>query len=188
MASFKNEKWKPVRLTGNSKLKYAVSNYGRIKSYNRDIKKGVVLKPQFTGGYPVLRFRIKKGRKIVNKGLFIRKLVAQYFLKRKSSAQQYVLLRDFNPNNNKASNLRWAGKKEMIEHNKKNPRVLKGLKNRKPSDDGHKLDINKVKQIKRMLSAKRGKLTNVQIAKKFRISKMTISRIKSGENWKRVKI
>ena len=50
---------------------------------------------------------------------------------------------------------------------------------------GLKLNVTKVKSIKRLL-AKPGKRTMKQIAEQFDISEMQLYRIKSGENWSHV--
>ena len=75
----------------------------------------------------------------------------------------------------------------MSAHNKKNPRVKAALKRRKenPTKKGEKLDIRKVKGIKKLLKEKN---TLKFIAEKYGVSDMQIHRIKTKENWAHVKI
>jgi DeoR/GlpR family transcriptional regulator of sugar metabolism len=50
-----------------------------------------------------------------------------------------------------------------------------------------KLTANQVKTIKKTLSSKNRQLTIKKLAEKYHVSEMTMYRIKSGENWGRIK-
>jgi DNA invertase Pin-like site-specific DNA recombinase len=52
---------------------------------------------------------------------------------------------------------------------------------------GLKLTAVQVKTIKDMIKNPKRKLTYKQIADKYKVSEMTLYRIKSGENWGKVK-
>jgi hypothetical protein len=52
---------------------------------------------------------------------------------------------------------------------------------------GLKLNANQVKGIKKVLGSKNRNVTIRQLADKYGVSEMTLYRIKSGENWARIK-
>jgi hypothetical protein len=93
-----------------------------------------------------------------------------------------VIHLDYDKKNNKASNLQWATKEEMEEHQQKSPAKLAYKEKQRNRVKGLKLNVTKVKSIKRLLN-KPGKKTMKQIAEQFDISEMQLYRIKSGENW-----
>ncbi|HEU4633225.1 MAG TPA: HTH domain-containing protein, partial [Flavisolibacter sp.] len=53
--------------------------------------------------------------------------------------------------------------------------------------EGLKLNANQVKSIKKILNDKNRKITIKRLAEKYGVSEMTMYRIKSGENWGRIK-
>ena len=53
--------------------------------------------------------------------------------------------------------------------------------------EGLKLNADQVKTIKTIIFDPKRKLTYKQLAKKYKVSEMTLYRIRSGENWGRVK-
>jgi DNA-binding MurR/RpiR family transcriptional regulator len=53
--------------------------------------------------------------------------------------------------------------------------------------NGLKLNATQVRSIKKTLESKNRKLTIRQLAEKYGVSEMTLYRIKSGENWSKVK-
>jgi methylphosphotriester-DNA--protein-cysteine methyltransferase len=55
-------------------------------------------------------------------------------------------------------------------------------------DEGPKLTVDKVKQIKVALFKSKKQPTLKALAKRFRVSDMQIHRIKIGENWAHVKV
>ena len=71
----------------------------------------------------------------------------------------------------------------MNDHQKKNPKKITYKEVQNKRTKGLKLNVTQVKAIKAALDNPRRKLTNQQIADKFKISPMTIYRIKRGENW-----
>ena len=184
--SNKNEQWKEVKFKrGALRLRYAISNHGRIASFKENIKEGTILKGSEIDGYPILNVR-PDGK---SKTLFIHRLVAENFCNKKSPKQSYAIHLDYDKGNNTSKNLRWVTKADMEKHQQGNPAVIKARKERKKikPTEGLKLTIAKVKQIKRILNDKKRKLKMSQVAEKFGISEMQLYRIKRGENWSHVK-
>jgi len=184
--SLKNEDWKEVKMPkGALRYRYAVSNLGRIASFNSKIVDGKLLNGTSIGGYPTLNVK-PFGE---NKTFYIHKLVAGLFLSKSSPKQKYVIHKDHNKANNKAKNLKWATKEEMEKNQQKSPLVLKARQDRmnKPIYKGHKLTASVVKQIKKKIGSKSRTQSMKEIAGQFKISEMQLYRIKSGENWGHVK-
>lgn len=193
--SFWDEVWKEIDLGGDKlRYNYAVSNYGRIVSFTSNLEDGRLLKGSLVDGYPVFRYKqfykSEAGTKIKNKQIFIHKLVAEYFGKRASEQEQYVIHLDYNKLNNHIDNLKWTGKREMELHQQKNPNVLKAREKRKDIKPykGHKLNATQVKRLKKKIFDPNRKTRLKIIAKQFGISEMQLYRIKSGENWSHVTV
>jgi len=185
--SYPNEEWSQIDLPkGSLKLKYAVSNHGRLASYNEDlIRDGRLLKGGNLGGYPTFVCR-PFGK---SKTMYTHKLVAEKFLDKKSDDQTYVLHLDYNKKNNFFKNLKWATKREMELHQQKSPYVIESRKKRKNNlTKGHKLTSTDVIRIKKKIFDPNRKTRLKIIAKQFGISEMQLYRIKSGENWSHIKI
>ena len=75
----------------------------------------------------------------------------------------------------------------MIEHQQGSPAKIAYKKKQATREIGLKLTASKVKKIKELLNNKNRRLTIKQLADKYEVSEMTMYRIKSGENWARVK-
>lgn len=189
---FPNEKWKEFELEYKTKFRYAISNFGRLISFKDKIENGRLLKGAKSDGYNLFRYKMVKGKKIVNRQIFVRKLVAENFLPKPQKDQVFVLLLDRNRNNNYVGNLKWATREEMLEHMKKSPMVIaarkKMIEQKKKLGQGHKLTSSTVKIIKKRILNPNRKTRMKIIAKQFGISEMQLYRIKSGENWGHVTI
>jgi hypothetical protein len=188
---YPNEKFKEIELDYSLKLRYAISNKGRLISFSENIEDCRLLKGSLSDGYPIFSFRIKKDGKSVSKCLFLYKLVAHYFLPKPSEEQTYVIHLDYSRNNDDVNNLRWATKAEMIAHRNNNPNVIQARKNlieHNLKADGRKLTTTKVMLIKTILARPEQKTRLKMIAKQFGVSEMQIRRIASGENWGHIKI
>jgi HNH endonuclease/NUMOD4 motif len=181
------EKWKILKghISGGAvRYKYAISNYGRIIKFNKNLSEGFLLNCSQQQGFPIWR-------KIMNGEYFavlVHRLVAKYFLPKPTGKQKFVIHLDYNKENNYFKNLQWAAQQEVTEHSKKNPAVINAKadmrKNISKGGYNTKLTEAKVKYIKKSLA--KGK-TLKELAIKFKVSDMQIYRIKTGENWSHVK-
>jgi hypothetical protein len=75
----------------------------------------------------------------------------------------------------------------MIEHQQNSPAKIAYKKRQANREVGLKLTAGQVKKIKDALNNKNRRLTIKQLAEKYEVSEMTMYRIKSGENWGRIK-
>jgi hypothetical protein len=179
------EVWKPLIFRGWKQLRYryAVSSYGRIASYKKDILDGKLLNGSLTTGYRTLNLH-RPG----NKGtLYIHREMAKIFLKRPSLKHKYVIHVNHDKLDNNIKNLKWATLETMIAHQQKSPAKIAYKKVQANRTVGLKLNANQVKKIKEILKDKKRSITIKRLAKKYNVSEMTIYRIKSGENWGRIK-
>ncbi|MEO1438573.1 MAG: NUMOD4 domain-containing protein [Bacteroidota bacterium] len=173
-----DEEWLPVNFEKSSiRNVYYVSNYGRIKSFDKQKGKEKLLKGSTSrNGFKMLNIRFDDGTR---GGKYVHKVVAELFLKRPSEDHEIVIHLDYNKMNNRSGNLKWVTKDEWKAHLLKNPNFQAARANQK-----HKLTEADVKMIKRMLA--RGKQKHKTIARKFGISVTQVKRIEKGENWKDV--
>lgn len=188
---FPNEELKEIYIEDKLKLRYAVSNKGRLFSFNDSITFGRELKGALTDGYKLFKYKIFTDGKITSKHLFISRLVAEYFIPKTNPDQCFVLHLDRVRNNDDYRNLKWATREEMIEHSRNSPFVKQAKLNlveHNLNANGRKLTVTKVILIKKLLANPNRKTRLKMIAKQFGVSEMQISRIKSGENWSQVKI
>lgn len=181
MANKDKEIWKQIPLPkGSTNKNYAVSNHGRLASFDKDISDVYVLKTHDHEGYSVCT--IKVGEK--SKALFPHQLIGLTFLKKSSPKQKFVIHLDYDKKNNHISNLKWATPKELSEHSKKSPHVLEAIKRRVyTGSHAKKLDEKKVTQLKKEIWNPKRKATMKQLAEKYGIAEMNLYRIKSGELW-----
>lgn len=188
---YPNEKFKEIIIADKLKLRYAVSNKGRLISFIDNIKFGRELKGGMVDGYKMFRYKIYSEGKIKNKHIFVSKLVAEYFIPKTSEEKIYVLHLDRKRDNDDYRNLKWAIKEEMFEHSQKSPFVKQAKLNlikHNLEANGRKLTVTKVMHIKKILAKPEQKTRLKMIAKQFGVSEMQIRRIKSGENWSQIKI
>jgi hypothetical protein len=177
--SYWNEKWKPIFDEFiDPEEKYEISNFGRIRKFNKELNDYVILKSQNVNGYKYFTFKSNidwkhKRTKIVHK------LVAEAFCQRPSDLHQYVIHVDFYKENNNADNLRWATREMMTKHHKDNPNYKKI--ERRGRMTNAKLTESEVIRLKKKL--KRGKNKLYKLAKEFGITHTQLNRIRSGENW-----
>ncbi|HQU56160.1 MAG: NUMOD4 domain-containing protein [Chitinophagaceae bacterium] len=180
------EVWKPISFPGWRQLRnrYAVSNQGRIASFKKNVlNDGKLLSGSLTTGYRTLNLH-----RADNKGtLYIHREMAKLFLKKPSPKHRYVVHKNHKKLDNKVKNLMWATLDQMIEHQQKSP-AKKAYKVKQASrTSGLKLTASEVKKIKSVLANKKRKITIKRLAENYGVSEMTIYRIKSGENWAKVK-
>lgn len=179
-----SEIWKPLVFPGwkDLRYRYAISNMGRIASYKDKIPEGKLLDGSLTTGYKTLNLH-RPG----NKGtLYIHREMSKLFLKKPSPKHRYVIHVNHNKLDNKIKNLRWATFDKMIEHQQHSPAKIAYKKIQATRNIGLKLNAAQVRKIKEILDDPERVITINRLAKKFKVSEMTIYRIKSGENWGRI--
>jgi hypothetical protein len=179
------EFWKPLTFSGWQQLRkrYAVSNFGRIASYYNDIiTDGKLVRGSLTTGYHTLNLH-RPGHKGT---IYIHREMAKLFLKKPSPWHKYVIHLNHNKLGNDIKNLRWATAGQMIAHQQKSPAKIAYKKIQANRTVGLKLNADQVKKIKQILKDPRRTITIRRLAKKHKVSEMTIYRIKSGENWARI--
>ena len=179
---FHDEKWKEFKLERASRCHYAITNYGRLISFNDKIKDGKVLKCCTFDGYKLFRYKICKDKTVIHRNMFFHRLVATHFLQDKSDDKIFVLHLDHCKSNNQINNLKWATKEEWKEHTRKNPRVIKAKENNAENPIGRKLTSTQVMLIKKKLLDPERKTRLKIIARKYGVTEMTLHRIRTGEN------
>ena len=167
--------------------RYQVSNIGRVRSLDKEVinsgrrlfcKGRVLSSSKHNMGYlrVSLPFIIRQKKR---KSFFIHRLVLMAF-KGMPTKKRY----DCNHINgikadNRIENLEWCSRKENIRHS-----FRIGLS--KQGEDHHrsKLKEKDVVEIKELLRNK--KLKQIEIARKFNVSDVAISMIKSKRNWSHI--
>jgi len=180
------EVWKQIQFTGYKQLrkKYAVSSHGRSASYTEDVSKdGKLLNGSVTSGYITLNLHLENN----NGTIYIHREVAKLFCKKPSPKHKYVIHINHKKKDNNCKNLQWATAEIVSAHQQKSPEKIAYKKRQATRTVGLKLNATQVKTIKDTISNPKRKLTYKQLATKYKVSEMTLYRIKSGENWGRVK-
>jgi len=180
IVNYWNEKWERIDFPEfDNKIHYEISNFGRIKSF-QNTQEGVLIHGSLIQGYQSLNVRFQN--KSVNH--YLHKLVAKHFCHQNSPKDTFVIHLDYNKLDNRADNLQWADRSKVTEHNKNNPSVINRLIPQRTKN--YKLTEGKVMLIKQMLRSEKSRLK--MIAKQFGITHTQLNRIRSGENWKQVKL
>ncbi|MBX9784740.1 MAG: hypothetical protein K2X48_15735 [Chitinophagaceae bacterium] len=180
------ERWKEADFPNSMQKRYAISNKGRLASFTGNLlKDGTLLKGSLQEGYRIMRYTVVSRKKKRFEFVFFHKLVALHFCKQKSPLHSKIIFKDFNRRNIVAENLKWVTVAEQYAHSIASPGYAKASKRRHEPVKGPRLDIEKVRKIKRALLA--GK-TLKELGLKYKVSDMQIHRIKTGENWGHVKV
>jgi NUMOD4 motif len=180
------ETWKPIQFAGHKTLrkKYAVSSLGRTASFSEGIEKdGKILNGSLTSGYRTLNLHINGG----NGTIYIHREIARLFCKKKSPKYKFVIHINHKKKDNHYKNLKWATLDEVSSHQQFSPEKIAYKKRQANRTEGLKLNATQVKAIKDIIKNPKRKITYKQLAAKYKVSEMTLYRIKSGENWGRVK-
>lgn len=180
------ENWKQLQFSGHKDLrkKYAVSSAGRAASYFRDvIEDGKILNGSLTSGYRTLNLHLQNG----NGTIYLHREIAKLFCKKPSPKFKFVIHVNHKKEDNNFKNLKWATIDEVGTHQQGSPQKIAYKEKQANKTEGLKLNINKVRSIKEAINNPRRKLTYKQMASKYNVSEMTLYRIKSGENWGKVK-
>ncbi|MEO7923450.1 MAG: HNH endonuclease [Chitinophagaceae bacterium] len=179
------EIWKSLTFSGWRQLRncYAVSSFGRIASYKKNVlKDGKLLSGSLTTGYRTLNLHRPN-----NKGtLYIHREMARIFIKKPAPGYKYVIHRNHNKLDNNIKNLRWATLEQMIDHQQDSPAKIAYKEKQANRTEGLKLSASQVKRIKGILNSKSRNITIKKLAENYSVSEMTMYRIKSGENWSRI--
>lgn len=188
---FPGEEFREVHFDIKPRMRYAVSNRGRILSFTDKIESGSLIKGSSMNRYRMIRFKKVMDGRTRNLQYFVYKYVAQLFLPEPEEGQDHLIHIDHDLTNDKADNLKWVTYAERLEHYKKSPKVIAGrkrmLEQRKRSN-GHKLTLTQVIRLKKMVLDPNRKTRMKILAKQFGISEMQLFRIKSGENWGHIKV
>jgi NUMOD4 motif len=180
------ESWKPLQFGGHKNLrkKYAVSSHGRAASYKDKMHEdGKLLNGSMTSGYRTLNLHVGTG----NGTIYLHREVAKLFCRKPSPKHKYVIHLNHKKDDNSSKNLKWATLEEMSKHQQNSPQKKAYKKRQASKTEGLKLNAAKVKAIKNSIKDPKRKLTYKQMAAKYKVSEMTLFRIKSGENWGHVK-
>jgi hypothetical protein len=182
---FPFEDFREISLNSSMRLRYAISNRGRLVSFKNDILEGNIVKGSTINEYRIFRYKIYEDGKIINRHKLIGRMVAETFLVKPTEEHNFVLRHDFDKTNDNVTNLRWATNQEMYEHSQKSDKMVQArtkVAGKQPHSPNAKLTAGKVKVIKRLL-AKPGKTRQNIIAKQFGVSATQIKRIARNENW-----
>ena len=185
------EEWREVELESEGKVRYAVSNFGGLRSFTTEIETGKDLKGAITEGFQFLTYKRQHDKVIKNYYISIHKAIATFFIPKENNNQEYVLHLDYDKLNNHVSNLKWATYDEMRAHGHKSPAVIASFKKLQAYNlkrDGAKLTSTQVIRLKKILADPSRKTRMKILAKQFNISEMQLYRIKRGENWSHIKI
>ena len=188
---YPDEKFQQIEIDYPLQFKYAVSNRGRLISYKDEMQSGTLLKGGSVDGYKTLRYKMRKEGKVVDKQIFLYKVIAQFFIPKESEDQVHVLHLDYKRDHDDIKNLKWATTEERTAHINKSPHVKRSRENllqHNLKSDGRKLSITKVMYLKKLLSDPNRKTRFKMLAKQFGVSEMQIRRIASGENWGYIKV
>lgn len=180
------EVWKNLQFPGWKELrkKYAVSSHGRVASYTDDVHEdGKLLNGSLTTGYKSLNLHRPNSKGTI----YIHREVAKLFSKKPGPKHKFVIHVNHNKLDNRSANLKWATQEDVAAHQQKSPAKIAYKKVQASRSNGLKLNANQVKAIKKLLSDPKRKQTFRQLAEKYAVSEMTLYRIKSGENWGKVK-
>lgn len=179
------EQWKPLRFSGWKQLrkKYAISSHGRAASYSDDIlKDGKVLNGSLTSGYRTLNLHVEDS----NGTIYLHREVAKLFNTKKSPKAKFVIHTNHVKTDNHFKNLKWATQDEVGQHQQHSPEKIAYKLKQNSRTVGLKLTATQVKAIKETLRNPKRRLTYKQLAAKYKVSEMTLYRIRSGENWSRI--
>ena len=179
--SYWNERWAKVEPEVETKrCDYYISDYGRIKSIEKDtgneriIKGGTVSKKNLK----VLRLKLKGN---IPYHTYVHKFVAAHFVENPEN-KTFVIHKDGDGSNNFYKNLQWMTQKEVTKLFVESG-VYKRVKQTtmKNGSSVIKMTESKVRLLKKRL--KEGKTKKKILAKSFGISYMQLNRIERGENW-----
>ena len=176
IANLPGEQWKKLN---KSDRPYLISNYGRVKSFYYNPEHGTLVNGKNVNGYLAMDIVYKGVRKMH----YIHYLTAEHFITKPAYKNAVVIHIDWNKLNNKVKNLQWAKPNEAFARTAKQNQKLTISGVRKTLSS--KLNREQVVKIKQSL--KKGTLQS-EIARKYDISEMQVSRIARGQSWAYIKV
>jgi hypothetical protein len=183
--------YKPREEQNQYRLDYLQQQVLLLKRKIKSLKDSNADKAEIAGATKLLdnlsanlskQFKTDLKERTVNYQSLIHRLVAEYFLEKKSPNQTIVAHLDHDKLNNHANNLKWMTPEENYEHQKGSPHVINKERSIKSIADSKatKLSVTKVMLLKKLIN--QGKPMK-QLVKLFKITDTQILRIKRGENW-----
>jgi hypothetical protein len=188
---YPSEEFREIEFEEKPRLRYAISNMGRIVSFKDHLRDGHILKGSYNNGSLSFQYKIQQNGKTRYFTFSYSTLVAKAFVPEISDEHRYAVHIDHDTLNNKASNLKWVTYEGKLAHHRKSPHVLAAQKNavgRKIKSEGRKLTVTQVMHLKKRLLDPNRKTRMKILAKQFGVSEMQLYRIKSGENWGYIKV
>ncbi|MGY5849892.1 HNH endonuclease [Salegentibacter sp. F14] len=179
--NFRQERWEILhKKEWQERFVYKISNFGRMISFLRN-PEGELVKGGKIGGYLNFSVKLKSGK---SKSYYIHRMVAELFLKKKEG-DKYVVHKNFQKDDNRASNLAWMTQEEWVKHQYNSPKVKENKHKRKLRKvvSYSKLTYAQAVILKKKLLDPNRKTRIRVLAKQFGVSEMQLYRIKSGENW-----
>lgn len=174
------EEWRDI--TGYEGL-YQVSNLGRVRSLDRYVESKIICKSFIKGkilntsfqknGYVVITLS-KSGKR---KQFKIHRLVAQAFISNFENKPE-VNHKDGDKTNNCSDNLEWVTRKENNQH-----AFDTGLNN----NHSKKLTDDEIRTVRQEYIPYSRKYSTLTLAKKYKVSRPTISQILKEKRYKNVK-
>jgi len=170
-AKMKNEIWKNISVNSS----YKISSYGKvIRVWKNGKQKELKL---FFNHKGYLRATIMVNGK--SKQFFVHRLVLEAFVGPCPKGFQTGHL-DGKKDNNNINNLKWVSPKENQEHKKMHGTYLSGK-----TGPGAKLTEEQVRIIRKEYYFNGSRYGNcAELAKRFNVSKITISEAATGKTWK----
>lgn len=188
---YPSEEFREIKFDIRPQYRYAMSNYARLLRFTETFEDGELLTGRRSSGYHVFNYFIKVDGKRIRKSKTFYKIIGELFLEKTAPDQTQVIHLDHDRSNDRASNLKWVTRREMVAHHQNSPNVIQAriIRASKPRQgDGHKLTVTQVMLLKKRLLDPNRKTRIKILAKQFGVSEMQLFRIKRGENWGHIEV
>jgi len=160
---------------------YQISNFGRVKSFK--CNKERILEPWIDSGYYIVC--LSKNKKGKNKLIHV--LMYTHFISK--IPEGCVIHHIDKTKDNFMSNLQVMSKSEHHSLHNKNKIVSENTKeliSKQMSGEHHPKSTLKEKQVIQIHMLKKLGFKNIELSKKYNVSQIVISRIKTGKRWKHI--
>src|SRR5690606_9337909 len=168
------------------RLRYAVSNFGRLISFKDNMKEGTLLKPNVTNNLRIFRHKVPKedAKGYLHKHIMLSRAIAEAFVEKPSPEHNHVIDLDIDNQNDHFTNLKWVSEADNYAHQRRIPIVIVGhvkrVEKKRLVQTGMKLDSRQVMRIKRMIFDPQRKTRMRIIVRQCGISEMQLYRVNSG--------